>query len=388
MISKPFALLYVLLLLAPPSPAPQPTCFINYDLSYPCIALYADIIFVGRVISLTAISQDAQGNISQTEVGSLREHLWGKAVVHVETLFKGKVTGKVELTFRSECWGDISRDRQYIFNVKQTAEGLQLDRLSVALDSDTLRQDDRQYFTEMLRAVIKGAPQPRLFGRLLHYAEGFVPITGQPISDITVIAEKDEVKFETRTNADGRYEFRDLPSGEYQVYPLWPESLRPADDDYYNIRRERPNEKLSVNNQSPCGTRRDFVAWDNGVIAGRAEDADGRPVKFLTQEQVASLRRQGQGEDTDGKLVKWLQARLLWRTNKDGGPSISSPAVQVWNLKQEEFAFINLSPGHYQLEFVGGDLGTVREYLSYPIDLAPGQKMREIVVRLPLTNNK
>src|ERR1044072_5763889 len=233
----------LLLLISTRETVVQPTCAINYNLSYFCIALYADIIFVGRVVSLTAISEDAQGNISQTEVGSLREHMWGKAVVRIETLFKGKATGEVELAFHSECWGDISRNRQYIFNVKQTNEGLKAHRWSVPLDS--LRPDDLKYFTEMMRAVIKGERQPRLYGRLFHYAEGFVSLTGQPIPEVTVVAEKDGAKYESRTNADGRYVFRDLPSGEYQVYPLWPESLRPADDDYYDSSRERPNERIS-----------------------------------------------------------------------------------------------------------------------------------------------
>ena len=386
MITNPIALLYVLLLLSAKETTPQPTCFINYDLSSPCTALYADIIFVGRVVSLTSISEDGQGKVSQTEVDSLRGYMWGKAIVRVETLFKGKATGEVELAFRSRCWGDILRDRQYIFNVKQTSEGLTADQWSVDLDS--LRQDDRQYFTKIMRDAIKGDRRPALLGRLFHYAEGFEPITGQPIPDITVVAEKDGVKYESRTNADGRYEFRDLPNGNYHVYPHWPESLRPADDDYYNIRRELPNEMVSADNRYLCGGRRDFVAWDNGVIAGRAEDADGSPVKFIPQEQVAALRQQGKGEDADGKPVKWLQARLVWLGDKNKRQSLPHPAAQVWSKKQEEFVFINLPAGHYQLEFVGGDLGTEREYLTYPIDLAPGQKMREIVVRLPLTNNK
>jgi hypothetical protein len=392
--SKPLALLYVvLLLLCAREAAAQPTCIINYDLSYPCHDLNAGLIFVGRVVALTAISQDAKGNISQTEVSALGQPMWGKAVVLVETLYKGEAAGKVELAFHSYCWGTIAKDKEYVFNVGRTKEGLQADRWSVALDS--VRQDDLTYFTEMMRAVIKGGRQPRLYGRLLHFNRKYdTPHTGPPIPGVTVVAESG-AKYETRTDADGRYEFRDLPDGEYRVYPLLPESLRLPDDLHYKVdrntglveleRTKKTGERGQVYNQSPCGTQVNLVVWDNGVIAGRAEGADGRPLMFLPRRPASSPRRQEHLKDAQGKSVESFEV-LLWRTDQIGRSLLPYPAVQVEELKQGEFAFINLSPGPYSLEFVGWGPGYKHVYLSYPIKLEPGQNVRDLVIRLPLTN--
>jgi len=392
--SKPLALLYVvLLLLCAREATAQPTCFTNYDLSYPCQDLNAGLIFVGRVVALTAISQDAKGNISQTEVIALGQPMWGKAVVLVETLYKGEAAGKVELAFHSSCSGSIVKDKEYVFNVKQTKEGLQADRWSVALDS--VRQDDLTYFTEMMRAVIKGGRQPRLYGRLLHFNGKYdTPHNGPPIPGVTVVAESG-AKYETRTDADGRYEFRDLPDGEYRVYPLLPESLRLPDDLHYKVdrntgpveleRTKKTGERGRVDNQTPCGTQVNLVVWDNGVIAGRAEGADGMPIMFLPRRPASSPRRQEHLEDAQGKSVESFEV-LLWRTDQYGRSLLPYPAVLVEELKQGEFAFINLSPGSYSLEFVGWGPGYKQVYLSYPIKLEPGQNVRDLVIRLPLTN--
>ena len=55
----------LLLLLCAREAAAQPTCTVNYDISYPCHLPIGDIIFVGRVVSLTDMRPDEQGNSRQ-----------------------------------------------------------------------------------------------------------------------------------------------------------------------------------------------------------------------------------------------------------------------------------------------------------------------------------
>lgn len=76
------------------------------------------------------------------------------------------------------------------------------------------------------------------------------------------------------------------------------------------------------------------------------------------------------------------------------------PAKEVGGLKPGEFAFVNLPPGPYLLEFYCGEgPGNEMAYVTYPrnvsdekdarvIDLAAGQKVRDLVIRLPFPSEK
>jgi len=404
MIQKRFVLLYILLvLLCAREASAQPTCFVNYPLWYPCVFSKADAIFVGHVVSLIDLSPDERGQKRQVKVDRIYGILRGKAVLIIDTLLKGNVAGEVEVTFDSGCWGIIEVGKQYVFNVQQKTEGLYSDHWSEAFG--VAPKDDEAQYIEMLRSLIRGERQPNVFGRLRHLGPGYYPQNGPPIPNVTVVAENDERKFETRTDADGRYQFRDLPDGEYRVYPLLPESLRPPDDDYGRP-RERHDDRASVNKQILCGARVDFVVWDNGVIAGRVEDADGKPVKYLIPEVIAALRRRGLDKDADGRPLKWFHIYLHIEPSVEQQIQYQSRIREAVGLKDGEFAFYNLPPGPYWLEFYGGDAENASEgedgkfvFLRYPsnapdkqearmINLAPGQKIRDIVIRLPIPNKK
>jgi hypothetical protein len=399
MITKRLAPLYVLLLLlCARSVAAQPTCFVNYDLSYPCVFPTADIIFVGRVVSVTDMNPDAAGKSQQVEVNRLYGTMRGKAVVAVDTLLKGKAAARVEISFYGVCWGYIEVGKQFVFNVRQTPTGLYVDNWSKELG--IIPKDDETHYLEMMRAIIRGERQPRLFGRLRHYAAGYYFQVGQPIPNVTVVAENYTERFETRTNAEGRYEFRNLPDGEYRVFALLPESLRPPDTDSGEPRK-RDERRVTIQNNIACGTPVDFVAWDNGAITVRVEDANGKPVKYRAVAAAAFYRR-GLGKDADGKLLKWVEVSL--RIDEKMYESIESQSRirQVSGPKDGEFGFVNLPPGRYRLEFYAGNADNTSEgvdgkfvFLRYPsdvpgaknpqmINLAAGQQLREIVIRLPI----
>lgn len=404
MIAKRLAPLGVfLLLLCARSVAAQPTCFVNYDISYPCVFPTADIIFVGRVVSVTDMNPDDAGKSRQVEVNQLNGPMRGKAVVAVDTLLKGEAPAQVEVSFYGVCWGYIAVGKQFVFNVRQTPMGLYADNWSRELG--IIPKDDEARYLEVIRAISRGERQPRLFGRLRHYAEGYYYQVGQPIPNVTVVAENYTERFETRTNAEGRYEFRNLPDGEYRVFPLLPESLRPPDTGS-GTPHERHEERAFIQNQVACGVPVDFVAWDNGAITVRVEDADGKPVKYRAG-AAAALYRRGLGKDADGNLLKWVIVSLHIDESMQKDIESQSRIRDDWELKDGEFGFVNLPPGRYWLEFYGGNADNTSQvvdgkfvfFLRYPsdvpdakqrqmINLAPGQKIRDIVIRLPIPNKQ
>lgn len=357
--AKHLAPLCVLLLFCSWEAAAQPTCFNNFYLPNSCPP-QEDIILIGRVITFFSVDETREDDPSGYKV--LRGPVRGRVVVAVEEVLKGEAAVEVELRFRSGCAGFIQKNEKYVFAVKKTSDGLFAQSWSNNLE--TMSPEDVAQSLEVIRSLVSGERQPRLFGTLRN--------VDRPVPDITVVAEKGEERFETNTDASGRYEFRELPEGEYQVNPILPESLRPANDDNRQP-RERYDYRVPVTDQGLCGARVDFLAWPNGVISGRVEDADGNPVKDV-------------------------RIGLSWLIDKDVGQGAPYPADEVWGPQDGEFSFINLAPGPYLLVVdtegrIGSDgkrIGTLYypggvdwEEEAHPLDLAPGQKVTGLVIKLP-----
>ena len=120
------------------------------------------------------------------------------------------------------------------------------------------------------RALIRGERLRTVFGTLQN-KDGLGPIEG-----VTVVAEKDGEKFEAVTDSEGRYEFGELPEGEYKVQPLLAPALRPAE--HSERPHAKPGDTARILRNTLCGVRLDFIALHNGVISGRIEDSDGEPI--------------------------------------------------------------------------------------------------------------
>ena len=104
-----------------------------------------------------------------------------------------------------------------------------------------------------------------------------------PIEGITVVAEKDDVKVEAVTDARGRYEFRELPEGEYKVHPLLAPALRPAE--ISDMRHAKPGDTARIHRSILCGVRLDFFALHNGVVQRTYRGAEGKPF-FVSSPQL------------------------------------------------------------------------------------------------------
>jgi hypothetical protein len=349
MIAKSLLLSCGALMLFAGTVAAQPTCVANYPAGECDHPYDDDNMFVGRVVSLSEGDEQERGKV-------IRGYMRGKAVVSVEMVFSGKVEGVVELKLPQACWGVIEKGNKYIFHVRRMADGLYANKWSGGFDN--LPSEDFNEVVEGIRALINGVRQPRIYGTLRRF-------DSRVVSGGVVVAENGRQKFESVTDARGRYEFRELPDGEYKVNPLLLPSLRPPDGSDRQP-REKYDSFARVVNQSLCGERVDFLAWDNGVIGGRVEDADGKPVDYV-------------------EISLFNETLNTW-------PSYPSDKI-VLQSREGKFAFINLPPAQYLLKVYartedGETLefyypGVLRRENARVIDLTAGVQLTDIRLKLP-----
>lgn len=353
---------FALLLLFAQGTRAQPTCFFTHRLSHDCPDTSGALVFLGRVVSLT--ERDTQTG-AETETDRLNGYLRGTTVVAVEELFKGEAGASVELRLDRGCYGRLEKGKTYLFNLGRTPETH--DPFHWSEEWDYLSEEEAAKLREAIRANVGGERQPRLYG-IVRHAERHSPVVG-----LTVVAERDGARFETHTDDAGRYEFGELPDGEYKVYPLLPPSLRPPDDPRDGRPRERHDDTAHVLNAALCGARQDFGVLDTGSISGRVVDADGQP--FVSA--GVSLSR------FDGRSSL---------------PSLAYAKETLMHKREGNFAFVNLPPGRYLIEVIMPGDGRSWPVLYYPgvvyqkdasvIDLKPGEKLADLVVKLPRQKKK
>lgn len=236
-------LLTVLLFVCDLETKAQPTCISTFRLTDSCNQSYLDseFVFVGKVISA-----ERQNGYPV------------KATVDVETPIKGEVKGRIQLFFDTVCFGRLIENQRYIFTANISNEG-NFKELSSRNWSDLIPQE----FTEKelkdliakVRSATKHEKQPRIVGvieRLFDYelsndylsylksprigtaADGtlvtlpnnyskfeITPNYYRPFPQVVVEAKRSDGKrFTTKTNAEGKYEFKELPNGKYEVHPI------------------------------------------------------------------------------------------------------------------------------------------------------------------------
>lgn len=334
--------------------AAQPRCSFSIPVSLECANPAGDAIVLGRVVNLTHINPQTG---EQSESESLGNDQAGTAVVAVEELLKGSASETFEFAVRSGCIGSLDKGKRYIFNMFKSSNGYSTHGWSYI---DHMSEDDKFKFLSMLRGLIKGERLSSLYGTVREQ-RSFNPIEG-----ITIVAEKDDVKFEVLTDATGRYEFNPLPEGEYKVYPLLSAALRPAEDG--RVQHARPGDTALVHKDLVCGIRLDFLASYTGAISGRVHGPDGNPFAAI--------------------------GAVLYRYE---GDSRSLYREYVRQLEPGAFSFVDLQPGRYLIIVnIPGKPGhspgffypgVVYEKDAQIIDLTEGQQVTGLILKLPPPRN-
>ena len=210
-----------------------------YPSASPCFAFErSQAVFVGLVTSVT------QDNIVQM-LGE-KKLSYGQKVVQftVEESLKGVATKTVDVVTGmggGDCGYKFETGERYLVyahkhesptNIRGTplvliAGGSSLSiLLGTRLCSRTQPLKYAADDLELIRALNTGKPETRIFGRVfdltrqpndppLYYVH--------PMAGITVKAENDIDQYQTQTDSDGRYQFRNIKPGKYKVTVVLPD---------------------------------------------------------------------------------------------------------------------------------------------------------------------
>lgn len=322
-------------------PGGQPSMF---DALETCNEYYLakEYVFVGRVVSIKDIPNPYK-----------TEGYYSKALVKVETSLKGRPGGEVELILsKFPPMSDAGiKDKRFIFTADRINDGvfngLISSKWSTALDD--LPPGIAAKVLDEIRAVLRGVPRPRIVGTLREqdWRVSFLPGVGRVMSGVVVVAEsKDGRQFKTRTDEEGRFQFKELPPGDYAISPELSRKMELYDNGFTQI--EGGKKYVRVDDRV-CSRELRFVAQEAGGVTGRIEleggrRADGEPAMFLHR--------------IDPKTHAFdLYDRSLFPTVESTtktGPSVV------------RFSFERVPVGEYVLSFIREDADGRTETIFYP----------------------
>lgn len=225
---------------AQPSICPTPfnplrTCNSHY--------ISEEFVFVGRLISVTEKATEINGT------------MMARARVSVEEPIKGnlsKRTFELFLQLLSLCHEGLEIGESRIYTASnRTIDGLnKLVSTRWSANLKDISDGELKNLLNGIRSVTKGIKQPRIVGKVVRYDSnplgiydfqgksldtklGYNPQYSYPLKEVGVIAKPvDEnlnpVKqnsYQTKTNLNGSYEFKDLPKGWYELFLKLPEDL-------------------------------------------------------------------------------------------------------------------------------------------------------------------
>jgi hypothetical protein len=211
-----------------------------------------EFVFVGQIRSREEKLVEIDGH-----------QLWKVRVSIAETIKGNPGGGTIDLFLEQSCRGTVEESQKYIF----TADRLRKDDFDELVSSHwsaTLKDitgDELKKILSEIRSVTKGIKQSRLVGKAVRYDSnplgiydfqgksldtklGYNPEYSSPLKGAEVIAEAVDENlnplkrdsFRTKTNANGNYEFKDLPAGFYEL------SLRLPEDLYVRAYLYKPSE--------------------------------------------------------------------------------------------------------------------------------------------------
>ena len=160
------------------------------------------------------------------------------------------------------------------------------------------------------------APKTLLYGSLYQWT-GDEHVTN--LRDTKIQASGSSETFQTVTDSDGYFEFRDLPAGTYKVEPVLPDTLASSVDEV----------KLEAGG---CKAASFMAAW-NGRISGRATLSNGVAIGDANIDLIDLARSPGEG--TTG------------RTDEEGN-----------------YTFENVQPGRYVVKLL--DLDSPSDDFPFP----------------------
>lgn len=165
--------------------------------------------------------------------------------------------------------------------------------LSATICSRTRTLAEARDDLDLLRALVAGRAETRLFGSVSRYVrplgtyEYNINYVG-PLEGLTVVAEGAQGKLETKTDKEGRYRFAGVSPGKYKV------SIRPPEGYGPLFSFDGPEAEVELA-PDDCAAEHDFDAQVDGRISGRVFDAAGAAAPDEVQVSVVTLASAGKG---------------------------------------------------------------------------------------------
>ena len=277
----------------------------------------AKAVFIGKVINSNVPSYDELRRKPYPATESRSRFL-------VEEPLKGVKVGEVEVSTGrtdSSCYVGFTVGESYLV---YAYGGPDYTVLYTGMCTRTLTLSRAQDEAHYLRAMLKGAPEPRVYGSVGRYdadfSKGGYLVT--PLEGIKVIIEGGGRLFEDFTDQRGLFSLDKVPDGEYKARPVLPDKYRiswPAEEEFVLGARAPELSAVFDKHHGPSAFARFHVTWSNEV-SGRILDSGGNPVK-RAKAALVSLRS-GAGSP------------LLLEEDRN-------------NLAEGKYRFSGLTPGSY-----------------------------------------
>ena len=240
----------------------------------------ARVVFAGKVVSSNVPAYDQLRAGDYTAVESVFRFA-------VTESFKGVRTAEIEITAGNtgtSCYGGLTVGNTYLVygydfpSSALTSGALPYAGTCTRTNGLTWAQDDVHY----LRSMLRGAPEPRVYGSLTRMDnDPDKPKSGVavPIEGVKIIVEGGKRRFEAVTDKRGLFKLDKVPDGKYKARPMLPDkymSYWPGEEEFVLGTTDEPMDLSTRRGATAYAQFR--IGWNN-ELSGRVLDAEGNPIR-------------------------------------------------------------------------------------------------------------
>ncbi len=294
------------------------------------------------------------------------------ATLTVDETFRGKLGSEIVFEM-ADCYFQFVKGEKYLIYANKGKDG-KFDLRRTSSPSRLLSEASEDL--GFIRSLPGALPGGRIFGDVYDHRESVtLRVNSEPyppsskMPGVTIYLRKDDMTYETISDAMGHYEFTGVPAGTYELSTNLPDFLSGS------------RHTLTVVDKGCLDIFMSIQA--TGSIKGRLISANGEPIKKAV---VSIFSADGVTEDMFDRVGTYYMTRD--ETDKDGS-----------------FSFVRLRSGRYHLAVNLLDQERIQESRSsaygrifYPgvasfgnaksITLADGAKLEHIEIKLPKLANK